>query len=164
MHSSPTRHFPPANYAYDRKNPCYPRQENRCCRKSGAPVMLMLVPWEVTMERDDDYMREMLIGMTTSGEWLTQTTFHKTCTPDEQRHYFHMLMAADAGLVEDMGRGMFRLRDQGHGYVGAIRDEGAWRTLKGMVPTGAKYTLDFLVSVATGMARAQLGKIGVDLG
>ena len=123
------------------------------------------------MRRDDDFIRELLleaegsndpwidaeVTIGTEGEWT-----------NEKRHY-HAQLLTDAGFFAVLPRqpGLFRLTNQGHDYLAAIRDDGIWaktREAAGKVGGGAGgVALGVMKEIATGYVRQELTKLGVPI-
>ena len=145
--------------------------ENRCpwnpCEGVDREAMLiLLIARGAGLQRDDDYMRDLLRGMESSDDWLHDCHIDDSATDQDLLKYYHLRLMADAGLLEETGKygGVFRIRSQGHDFLAITRDEGAWRHVKAAVGPLKGATIKMLISIAEGYAKAKLSAMGMPLG
>ena len=113
------------------------------------------------MKRDDDLIRDLLIEMETSEEWL----FVVDCDEGDQKREYHLKLLGDVGLILFEGYS-YRMTALGHDYLAAIRDEGLWQKTKDTVSeTGGNATLEIVKALAIGFLKKKIAQhTDIDLG
>lgn len=114
------------------------------------------------MERNDDYLRKLLLDMVSSNEWLHMSDT-MSGLEDEDFRYFHMLLLRDAGFVEEMQSDVFRVTNAGHDFVALTRENATWSAVKTAVSHLSGASVQMLYRVAENMARQKLKEFGVPL-
>jgi hypothetical protein len=117
------------------------------------------------MRRDDDLLRRVLFKFEENDDWVFVLREYLNMPLDERRFQYHVMLAADAGLVAPVGKSTYRLTNVGHDYLDAIRDDGIWeRTKRQVAETGGNATLDILKQLAIGALKKKISDhTGVDL-
>lgn len=117
------------------------------------------------MKREQDLIRSILFEVEANEDFLVVFAFHQKMSFDERKTYYHALLAADAGLLEETGQAVFRLTNAGHDFIEATRDEGIWsRTKEAVAKTGGNATLEIVKQIALGFLKRQIkDKTGLDL-
>ena len=86
--------------------------------------------------------------------------FHaRILAPEAEGNQFdyHLQLLCDAGLMAQVGQAGFRMTNQGHDYLDAIRDDGIWRKTKNIVAeTGGNATLEIVKSLAVGFLKKKI--------
>jgi RIO-like serine/threonine protein kinase len=117
------------------------------------------------MIRDQDYLRALLFEI--EGHYRSVTMVSNTIapSPEEEKRRYHVKLLCDAGFMTQMTESGYRLTNQGHDYLDAIRDEGIWRRTKDVVAeTGGNATLEIMKKVATGFLKEQIKlRTGIDI-
>ncbi|MCR9067822.1 MAG: DUF2513 domain-containing protein [Rhodobacteraceae bacterium] len=111
------------------------------------------------MKRDNEYLREMLIGFEDADDQYIMAAEYIRMPPEEAKRLYHIRLASDAGLVVETGSSVYRLTNQGHDYIAAIRDEGVWQQTRAVVAdTGGEITLDLMKKLAVGFLKTKIEK------
>lgn len=111
------------------------------------------------MRRDDDLIRELLFEAEASEDPL----FGPFDDEDEKR-YEHARLLCDAGLFQQVQSGVFRMTNQGHDYLAAIRSEGIWKKTKETASTMGGVGLGIMKDIATAYVRQELAtRLGMPL-
>lgn len=131
----------------------------------AATVLAMGNDRGFAMKRDDDYLRELLIAIQDSDQWLVKSAMTDSSDEEDARRHFHLLMLMDAGLLADhTGRGMvFRLTDAGQTFANQIREDSNWRVVKSTAATVAGYSIGMLADIAKAYAIEVLREAGLPL-
>ncbi|MBL4626576.1 MAG: DUF2513 domain-containing protein [Roseicyclus sp.] len=116
-------------------------------------------------KRDDEFLRDMLIGFEDSDDYAFVIGGYMRMPADERKQEYHVHLACDAGLMIEIGREVFRLSNSGHDYIQATRDEGIWQSTKNAVAeTGGSATLEIVKSLATGFLKQKIAQhTGVEI-
>ena len=117
------------------------------------------------MKRDNDLLREMLFEFEAQEDWLIFMPVTKDTGEEERRQAGHIDLLCDAGLVAPVNEGTYRLTNDGHDCLEAIRDEGAWNKVKEAVKeTGGNATLEIVRQMAIGYLKKKLSDhTGIEL-
>ena len=76
---------------------------------------------------------------------------------DEHKRRYHAALLCDAGLMVQSGDHAFRLTNQGHDHLEAIRDPGLWaKTKDAIAETGGNATLEIMKDLAVGFLRKKI--------
>jgi len=116
------------------------------------------------MKRDDDYIRKLLLDLEESEETHLICGMTLTQSDDEEKEYYHVQLLCDAGLMKETQRGVFRMTNQGHDFVAAVRSDNIWsKTKSGAAQIGGA-TLGILRDIATAYLKQEAKKVlGLDL-
>lgn len=114
------------------------------------------------MQRDDDYLRELLMKLEAQEDW--QYLFIVESDEDE-REFYHLILLADAGLLERWGKHgeCFRITNAGHDFLAMTRQSEAWAATKAGVRHLGGASVQMLYKVAEGYARQKLAEFGVPI-
>lgn len=117
------------------------------------------------MERDDDYLRELLQGFEASDSWMHSSTLTLAGEAERFKRHFHILLLVDAGLMAPMREvpGAFRITNSGHDFLALTRQNDAWEATKAAVRNLRGASVQMLLRVAEGYAMARLREMGVPL-
>ena len=116
------------------------------------------------MKRDDDLVREMLLGFETQEDWLVLEPQFLNMSSEERKRYGHIQLMIDAGLMAEVGDGTFRISFQGHDYISAIRSDNVWaKTKEGAAKVGGM-TLGMMKDLAIAYVKQEAAeKLGIQL-
>lgn len=116
------------------------------------------------MKRDDDYIRELLLEAEESARANILATTYMNADEDTLKRFMHAKWLADAGLFLEEKKGVFRITNQGHDYLAAIRSDTVWNKTKESAQVVGGVTLGMMKEIAVGYARQELAKLGIPLG
>ena len=103
------------------------------------------------MKRDDDLMRDLLLEFEQQDDWLLLLPQTLDMSQAERERIGHVYLLCDAGLVSPYGKHTYRITNDGHDFLEAIRDEGLWQKTKDTVSeTGGNATLEIVKALAIG--------------
>lgn len=116
------------------------------------------------MKRDDDLIRALLFEAEASDEAYLFELVTKDSTADEERRYMHAVWLSDAGFFQEANKGVFRITNQGHDYLAAIRDEGIWLKTKAAASTVGGVGLSVMKDIASAYVKQELSdRLGIIL-
>jgi hypothetical protein len=107
------------------------------------------------MRRDDDYIRALLFEAEASDQPVLLATLAAKPDPERLKRHMHAKWLSDAGLFEEVNPGVFRITNQGHDYLAAIRDEGVWKRTKDVAAGLGGVTLGIMKDIAVGYLRQE---------
>ena len=118
------------------------------------------------MRRDDDLLRKLMLEIEASPDPLHTFGLGLSADEDDERTYFHLLLLADEGFLDQRGRdgATFRMTMKGHDFIEAIRNDTIWAKTKGAISAVGGASISMMKDVALGYVRQELGKLGVPLG
>lgn len=116
------------------------------------------------MKRDDDYIRDLLFEAEASEQpYLLAVLVMSPSEADLKRH-MHAVWLSDAGFFQEVNKGVFRITNQGHDYLAAIRDDGVWQKTKTAASTAGGVGLGVMKDIAVAYVRQELSdRLGIDL-
>ncbi len=116
------------------------------------------------MVRDDAFIRKILLDLEASEETLLVSVATMDQDEEEEKLHYHVQLLCDAGLMTPVGRGTFRMTNQGHDFVAAVRDETIWKkTREGAAQVGG-VTLGVLKDIAVAYVKQEVRtKLGLEL-
>ena len=108
------------------------------------------------MNRDDDYLRELLLEIASGEDYL----YHIDETYDENpKRIFHVKLLRDAGYLSHETDTGYRLTPDGTDFILAIRDNGIWeKTKKAIAETDGNATLEMMKSLAAEFRNKRLSQ------
>lgn len=120
------------------------------------------------MRRDDDFIRALLLEAKASDETCIIALLTLNASSEDKKRYVHAQWLTDAGFFAPAGgKGTYRITNQGHDYLAAIRDDGVWAKTKAAaakVGGGAGgVALGLMKEIATGYVREELKRLGVPI-
>ncbi len=115
-------------------------------------------------KRDDDFLREMMLGFEASNETIFIIGGVMGMPPEEQKKEYHVKLACDAGFMLETNRGVYRLTSQGHDYIDAIRSDTVWdKTKEGASKVGG-FSLGMMRDLAIAYVKQEAAeKLGIQL-
>jgi hypothetical protein len=118
------------------------------------------------VKRDDDLLRSLLLEIETSESEIFLISLHDQSPMEERRRKYHADLLCDAGLLLSSGRSndVFRLTNDGHDYIAAIRSNKAWeKTKEGAAKVGGM-TLGMMKDLALAYVKQEASeKLGIQL-
>lgn len=116
------------------------------------------------MKRDDDFVRELLLEAESSGgPYLLAVMTMNPSEKDLKRH-MHAVWLSDASFFQEVNKGVFRITNQGHDYLAAIRDDGVWQKTKAAASTAGGVGLGVMKDIAVAYVRQELStRLGISL-
>lgn len=82
----------------------------------------------------------------------------RTLAPSEAdlKRNMHATWLSDAGFFQEEREGLFRITNQGHDYLAAIRDDGVWQKTKAAASTAGGVGLGVLKDIAVAYVKQEL--------
>lgn len=116
------------------------------------------------MKRDDDFIRELLFEAEDSDQpYLVAVLVMNPSEADLKRH-MHAVWLSDAGYFQEVNKGIFRITNQGHDYLAAIRNEGVWQKTKAAASSAGGVGLSVMKDIAVAYVRQELSeRLGIPL-
>ena len=116
------------------------------------------------MRRDDDYIRDLLFEAETSeSAYLYAGLVLNTSDEDLKRH-MHCKWLTDAGFFHEHRESVFRITNQGHDYLSAIRSETVWIKTKAAASSAGGLGLGLMKDIAMAYVKQELsGRLGIQL-
>lgn len=117
------------------------------------------------MERDDDFLRSLLLEMEAGDEWMHMSVLTNSSDEAEYKRHFHIMLLVDAGLMSPMSAKMqtFRITNSGHDFLALTRQNERWEAAKSAVRHIGGASIQMLYRAAEGLARQKLIELGVPL-
>ena len=141
-----------------------------CSKVVADPFFWGLIHGGIELERDDDYLRDLLLEMVTGDSWLHTSTLHGDGSGAHKRH-FHILLLVDAGFMARVAQegnqgqgGSYRITNDGHDFIALTRETEAWEATKAAMKSIKGASVQMLYRVAEGYARQKLVEMGVPIG
>lgn len=118
------------------------------------------------MIRDAEYIRQMLLELEAADEpYLMMPIPLPEEEPAEVKKRYHMELLVDAGLLVRAQHGDdYRLTNQGHDFIEALRQDKIWqKTKEGVLAVGGA-TLGMMKDIAVGYLKREAStQLGLDL-
>lgn len=136
------------------------------CFPSADPASFWaLVDAGIPMERDDDYLRELLLEFEGSDTWEHVSVLAIGDRSERLKRHYHVLLLVDGGLMAplDEKARTFRITNQGHDFLAATRQNEAWEATKNASRHIGGASVQMLARIAEGYARQKLAELGVPL-
>jgi len=111
------------------------------------------------MKRDDDYLRKLLLEFERQDDWriLDERNTDGPPSSEESKREHHIDLLCDNDYMVKLSSRAYRLTNQGHDYLQAIRDEGIWaETKRAVAETGGSATLEILKNLALGFLKKKI--------
>lgn len=117
------------------------------------------------MKRDDDYIRHLLFEAEESSEPYLLALQHLSMSAEEQKRHQHAELLCDAGFFQAVNEGVYRITNQGHDYLAAIRSDTVWNKTKEAAGQLGGVTLGIMKDLAVAYVKQEAkAKLGLDLG
>ena len=116
------------------------------------------------MKRDDEYIRELLFEAEESNEPYQMAVLYMNMPPEELKRHQHFELMVDAGLFQAVNSGVYRMTNQGHDYLNAIRNDTVWEKTKAGASQLGGATLGIMKDIAISYLKQELSeKLGLPL-
>lgn len=111
------------------------------------------------MKRNDDLIRDLLFEAEASDDPL-----FGPFDDEDEKGYAHAILLCDAGFFHEVDSGIFRLTNQGHDYLAAIRDDGIWQKTKEAASSAGGVGLGVMKDIALAYVKQELStRLGMAL-
>lgn len=116
------------------------------------------------MTRDDEYIRELLFEIEAQEYPYVMVSKTISPAPETVKRNYHIELLCDAGLMTFVSGSAYRLSNQGHDYIEAIRNDTIWRkTQEGARQVGG-VTLGIMKDIAVAYLKQEAAtKLGITL-
>ncbi len=85
-------------------------------------------------------------------------------SPEETKRYQHAELLCDAGFFEAVNEGVYRMTNQGHDYLEAVRNNTIWEKTKVGASVIGGATLNIMKDLAVAYLKQEAkAKLGLDL-
>ncbi|WP_299864171.1 DUF2513 domain-containing protein [uncultured Roseobacter sp.] len=111
------------------------------------------------MKRDEDLLRQLLFDLEQEDDFVSAAFVEHMNMPKEDRvKRGHVLLLADAGLVAPMSGewSTFRLTNDGHDFIAAVRQDTVWNKTKETASKAGSVTLSMLFEIAVALGKEKL--------
>ena len=119
----------------------------------------------IELQRDDDYLRELLREFEASDEWAHQSVLSSSSDAEDYKRHYHVLLLVDGGMLAPIAVGgtAFRITMSGHDFLALTRRSEAWEFTKTAAKKMGGASVQMLLRIAEGYACEALAKMGIDL-
>lgn len=113
------------------------------------------------MKRDLELMQKILDKLEEKDRIVVSSSTMKIDEYDPRAVYYHLELLADAGLIVEQGYPgrYFRLTNEGHSFMEAIRNDTAWKRGQDTAQDIAKTVLRVALESGIAMAWAELRRL-----
>lgn len=116
----------------------------------------------MNMKRDDDFIRALLMKYEDNDYPYVSLSQAINMPPEQLKERYHVLLMCDAGFMVQMSGHGFRLTNQGHDYIDAIRNDTIWKKTKDSAAAVGGVTLSIMQDLAVAYLKEELAsKIGM---
>jgi hypothetical protein len=114
------------------------------------------------MTRDDEFIRTLLFEIEASDYPYVMVSRTLSPPPEAVKRNYHIDLLCDAGLMTSSSGDSYRLTNQGHDYIEAIKSDTIWsKTKEGARQVGG-VTLGMMKDIAIGYLKKEAGeKLGL---
>ncbi|MDJ1006476.1 MAG: DUF2513 domain-containing protein [Paracoccaceae bacterium] len=114
------------------------------------------------MKRDNDFLRDLLFEIEAQDDFVFshQSTLGEAA--EERRRVYHIHLLCDAGFLTRTAGGGYRMTNQGHDYLDAIRSDTVWNRTKDAAAKIGGASLGMLMDLALAYLKQEASeKLGV---
>lgn len=116
------------------------------------------------MKRDYDFIRQIVLELEASDETVIIPAIVSDEAMQDEKLFYHVQLLQDAQLMKHQGNGQFRLTNQGHDFVEAIKSETIWKKTKDGALSVSGMTLAMVKDLAIAYLKQEAKKkLGIDL-
>ena len=116
------------------------------------------------MKRDDDLIRDLLFEAEASDQPYLLAVMTMNPSESDLKRHMHAVWLSDAGFFQEVNKGVFRITNQGHDYLAAIRDDGVWKKTKEAASTAGGVGLGIMKDIAVAYVKQELStRLGIAL-
>ncbi len=116
------------------------------------------------MTRDDEYIRKLLLEI--EAQEIPYVTVARILDPsqEELKRNYHIELLCDARLMTSQGGSGYRLTNQGHDYIEAIKNDTVWQKTKSAAAQVGGTTLGMMKDIAVAYLKQEAAeKLGINL-
>lgn len=110
------------------------------------------------MKRDDDCIRSLLLEAEADPSPFLLIPMHMSSSAEDIKRRYHATLLVDAGFFAQPGDSTYRLTNQGHDFLAAIRDDNAWRKIKEVAQSVGGFTLNMLMQAGINLLMAEASR------
>ena len=116
------------------------------------------------MKRDNDLIRQILLDTERQKDWLIFVLKDLAPSDDDRKSGYHVHLLTDAGLMTQISDSGFRMTNQGHDYLDAIRSDTIWNKTKTGAAKLSGTTLGMMKDIAIAYLKQEAAvKLGIEL-
>ena len=116
------------------------------------------------MTRDDDLVRRILLDLEANDDWRIVFERIQSPEPEENRFDYHLQLLCDAGFMTQIDSSAYRMTNQGHDYLEAIRSDTVWKKTKVGAAAVGGMTLGMMKDLAIAYLKQEAAeKLGISL-
>ena len=116
------------------------------------------------MKRDDDYLRELLFEVESQSSGTLTVVGTMGLSPEKEKLLYHIALLSDAGLMTQISSANYRMTNQGHDYLAAVRSDTVWNKTKVGAAKVGGMTLKMMMDVAIAYGKQEVAeKLGINL-
>lgn len=116
------------------------------------------------MKRDDDLIRDLLFEAEASDQPYLLAVMSMNPSEADLKRHMHAVWLSDAGFFQQVNDGVFRITNQGHDYLAAIRDDSVWKKTKEAASTAGGVGLGVMKDIAVAYVKQELSnRLGLPL-
>ena len=116
------------------------------------------------MTRDDDLVRRILLDLEAHEGWRIVYERILSPEPEENRFDYHLQLLCDAGFMKQIDSFAYRMTNQGHDYLEAIRSDTIWNKTKVGAAAVGGMTLGMMKDLAVSYLKQEVAeKLGIAL-
>lgn len=116
------------------------------------------------MKRDDDLIRDLLFEAEASDQPYLLAVMSMNPSEAHLKRHMHAVWLSDAGFFQQVNDGVFRITNQGHDYLAAIRDDSVWKKTKEAASTAGGVGLGVMKDIAVAYVKQELStRLGLSL-
>lgn len=138
-------------------------QENRCFSEWTAQALMALVCSGAEMQRDDDYLRQILLDMEASPEWrFPGPSLVLAPSPEEVKRDYHLGLLLDGNLLTWVeSRNWCRMTNAGHDFLANTRKSESWEAVKSASARFGGAGVAVMAKIAEELLMQKLRDVGI---
>ena len=116
------------------------------------------------MKRDPEFLRNLLLDIEAGERPFISISHAINAPPNDVKKRYHVELLCDAGLMTLVPKSGYRLTNQGHDFIDAIRNDTIWQKTKTGAAAVGGVTLTIMKDLAVCYLKEELSsKIGFNL-
>lgn len=116
------------------------------------------------MVRDDDFIRDLLLEAESSSDPYILAPLYGGAAQEDTIRHVHAELLCDAGYFDSRNDGVYRITNQGHDYLAAIKNDTIWNKTKEGAASVGGVTLGVMKDMAVAYLKRELAeKTGLSL-
>jgi len=140
--------------------------KSRCKQSKRRPNLIEIHAMGGNMRRDEELLRKLMLEIEEDPDPVVLYDNSLDMDDEGRRIYYHLRLLADAKFLEEAGKfgGAFRITNDGHDFIGLMKDEGVWASMKNKAGAAVPhYGLRLLFEVGNGLVRQKLRDMGIPI-